>query len=92
MGLDLDSLQLNRVLFAACARSGNPLAQQPMMVGLGATDGKILANLPLAEGPDGAVFNPPPPPPGGGRGTPGAPVPGSNRHVNVDATSQSRES
>jgi len=40
----------NRVLFAACARSGNPPANppQPMMVVLSATDGKILANLPLA--------------------------------------------
>lgn len=55
-GLALDVK--NRVLFAACARSGNPLAQQPMMVVLSATDGKILANLPLAGGSDGAVFNP----------------------------------
>jgi len=29
-----------------------------MMVVLSATDGKILANLPLAGGSDGAVFNP----------------------------------
>ncbi len=55
-GLALDVK--NSVLFAACARSGNPLAQQPMMVVLSATDGKILANLPLAGGSDGAVFNP----------------------------------
>ena len=29
-----------------------------MMVVVSATDGKILANLPLAGGSDGAVFNP----------------------------------
>ena len=57
-GLALDAK--NRVLFAACARSGNPPANppQPMMVILSAVDGKILANLPLAGGSDGAVFNP----------------------------------
>ena len=57
-GLALDVK--NQVLFAACGRSGNPPAQppQPMMVMLSATDGKILANLPLAGGSDGAVFNP----------------------------------
>jgi DNA-binding beta-propeller fold protein YncE len=57
-GLALDVK--NQVLFAACGRSGNPPAQapQPMMVILSATDGKILANLPLAGGSDGAVFNP----------------------------------
>jgi DNA-binding beta-propeller fold protein YncE len=57
-GLALDVK--NKVLFAACASSGNPPAQpaQPMMVVLSATDGKILANLPLAGGSDGAVFNP----------------------------------
>jgi hypothetical protein len=51
-GLALDAK--NRVLFAACARSGNPLAQppQPTMVILGADDGKILTG-----GSDGAVFN-----------------------------------
>jgi DNA-binding beta-propeller fold protein YncE len=50
----------NHVLFAACARSGNPPAQpaQPMMVVLSADDGRILANLPLAGGSDGAAFNP----------------------------------
>jgi hypothetical protein len=50
----------NRVLFAACARSGNPPAQppQPMMVILRADDGRILTSLPLAGGSDGAVFNP----------------------------------
>jgi DNA-binding beta-propeller fold protein YncE len=50
----------NQVLFAACALSGNPPAQppQPMMVVLSSVDGKILANLPLAGGSDGAVFNP----------------------------------
>jgi DNA-binding beta-propeller fold protein YncE len=57
-GLALDVK--NRVLFAACAVSGNPPAQppQPMMVILSAVDGRILANLPLAGGSDGAVFNP----------------------------------
>ncbi len=57
-GLALDVK--NEVLFAACAVSGNPPAQppQPMMVVLSATDGKILANLPLAGASDGAVFNP----------------------------------
>jgi DNA-binding beta-propeller fold protein YncE len=50
----------NKILFAACARSGNPPAvpAQPMMVVLSAVDGHILANLPLAGGSDGAVFNP----------------------------------
>ncbi len=57
-GLALDAK--NHVLFAACASSGNPPAQppQPMMVILNAEDGKILANLPLAGGSDGAAFNP----------------------------------
>jgi hypothetical protein len=57
-GLALDVR--NQVLFAACGRSGNPPAQppQPMMVILSAKDGKILANLPLAGGSDGAAFNP----------------------------------
>ena len=75
-GLALDAK--NKVLFAACARSGPPPAQQqpqragepppppappaappvPMMVILSAKDGTILANLPLAGGSDGAVFNP----------------------------------
>ena len=57
-GLALDVR--NRVLFAACARSGNPPTQppQPMMVILSADDGHVLANLPLAGGSDGAVFNP----------------------------------
>src|SRR5665213_634861 len=57
-GLALDVK--NKVLFAACGRSGNPPAQpaQPMMVVMSATDGKILASLPLAGGSDGAVFNP----------------------------------
>ena len=57
-GLALDVK--NQVLFAACGRSGNPPAQpaQPMMVILSARDGKILANLPLAGGSDGAAFNP----------------------------------
>ncbi len=57
-GLAIDAK--NDVLFAACAASGNPPATpaQPMMVILSAKDGKILANLPLAGGSDGAVFNP----------------------------------
>jgi DNA-binding beta-propeller fold protein YncE len=57
-GLALDVK--NKVLFAACASSGNPPAQppQPTMVILSASDGKILANLPLAGGSDGAAFNP----------------------------------
>ena len=57
-GLALDAR--NHVLFAACARSGNPPATppQPMMVVVSADDGKILANLPLAGSSDGAVFNP----------------------------------
>ncbi|MBV8831392.1 MAG: YncE family protein [Acidobacteriaceae bacterium] len=57
-GLALDVK--NQVLFAACRLSGNPPVQppQPTMVILSATDGKILANLPLAGGSDGAVFNP----------------------------------
>jgi DNA-binding beta-propeller fold protein YncE len=57
-GLALDVK--NQVLFAACGRSGNPPSQpaQPRMVVLSATDGKILADLPLAGGSDGAAFNP----------------------------------
>uniref|UniRef100_Q01P68 YVTN family beta-propeller domain-containing protein n=1 Tax=Solibacter usitatus (strain Ellin6076) TaxID=234267 RepID=Q01P68_SOLUE len=57
-GLALDVK--NKVLFAACGRSGNPPAQpaQPLMVILSATDGKILASLPLAGGSDGAAFSP----------------------------------
>jgi DNA-binding beta-propeller fold protein YncE len=57
-GLALDAK--NRILFAACGNSGNPPAQpaQPKMVVLSATDGKILATLPLAGGSDGAAFNP----------------------------------
>src|SRR5579862_9625434 len=57
-GLALDAK--NRVLFAACGRSGNPPTDppQPMMVILSAVDGKILANLPLAGGSDGEMFNP----------------------------------
>ncbi len=49
----------NKVLFAACARSGNPAdPMQPQMVILDATDGKILTTLPLAGASDGAAFNP----------------------------------
>jgi DNA-binding beta-propeller fold protein YncE len=57
-GLALDAK--NHVLFAACARSGNPPADppQPMMVILSSDDGKILTSLPLAGGSDGAMFNP----------------------------------
>jgi hypothetical protein len=57
-GLALDVQ--NRVLFAACARSGNPPADppKPMMVILSAVDGKVLTTLPLAGGSDGAAFNP----------------------------------
>jgi len=57
-GLALDAV--HRVLFAACARSGNPpvVPPRPMMVVLSATDGKILADLPLAGASDGAAFNP----------------------------------
>lgn len=57
-GLALDAK--NKVLFAACAATGDPPVQppQPAMVVLSAVDGKILANLPLAGGSDGAVFNP----------------------------------
>lgn len=57
-GLAIDAK--NQVLFAACASSGEAPGQppQPAMVILSAKDGKILANLPLAGGSDGAVFNP----------------------------------
>jgi DNA-binding beta-propeller fold protein YncE len=57
-GLALDAK--NHVLFAACGQSGNPPATppQPMMVILGANDGKIITSLPLAGSSDGAVFNP----------------------------------
>jgi DNA-binding beta-propeller fold protein YncE len=57
-GLALDVK--NSVLFAACARSGNPPTNPPApkMVVLSAKDGKILATLPLAGGSDGAGFNP----------------------------------
>lgn len=57
-GLALDAK--GKVLFAACAASGNPPAQppQPVMVILSAADGKILTSLPLAGGSDGAVFEP----------------------------------
>jgi hypothetical protein len=56
-GLAMDTK--NQILFAACGRSGNPptTPAQPMMVVLSATDGKILANLPLAGSSDGAWFN-----------------------------------
>ena len=57
-GLALDVK--NEILFASCGRSGNPPSDppKPMMVILSAKDGKILANLPLGGGSDGAQFNP----------------------------------
>jgi len=68
-GLALDVK--NQILFAACAAVGpapargtpaaapDPNAKPPQaFVVLSATDGKILAELPLAGGSDGAVFNP----------------------------------
>lgn len=56
-GLALDAK--NKVLFAACAQARTPgEAPHPAMVVLSATDGKILATLPLAGSSDGAVFNP----------------------------------
>ena len=55
-GLALDAK--NKVLFAACARSGNPPDAKPQMVILSAIDGKILKTLPLAGASDGAMFNP----------------------------------
>jgi DNA-binding beta-propeller fold protein YncE len=57
-GLALDGK--NRVLFAACATSGNPPAEPPQaaMVMLRADDGHVLASVPLAGASDGAVFNP----------------------------------
>src|SRR5216117_1829948 len=55
-GLALDVK--NRILFAACARSGNPPAPEPKMVILHADNGKILTTLPLGGASDGAVFNP----------------------------------
>lgn len=56
-GLAFDAV--NKILFAACARAGGATPRpEPTMVILGATDGHILANLPLAGGSDGAAFNP----------------------------------
>lgn len=57
-GLALDAK--NRILFAACSRSGSEASQtaQPTMVVMSAADGKILTTLPLGGGSDGAVFNP----------------------------------
>jgi DNA-binding beta-propeller fold protein YncE len=50
----------NRILFAACARSGaaDVMPPKPMMVVLKADDGTILTSLPVAGGSDGAAFNP----------------------------------
>ena len=67
-GLALDDK--NHVLFAACSgapraggRGGPPPAApggaaQPTVTMLSATDGKVLATLPLAGGSDGMAFNP----------------------------------
>ena len=68
-GLALDVK--NQILFAACSADGpaaqrgappaapDPNAEPPQaFVILSATDGKILARLPLAGGSDGAAFNP----------------------------------
>jgi hypothetical protein len=56
-GLALDDA--HHVLFAACASSGEgDAARQAVMVVLSATDGKILARIPLPGGSDGAEFNP----------------------------------
>jgi DNA-binding beta-propeller fold protein YncE len=66
-GLALDDK--NKVLFAACGRSGvtaaapapapgPPQPAVPMMVVMSAKDGTILTSLPLAGGSDGAAFNP----------------------------------
>lgn len=57
-GLALDAK--NKILFAACAQSGNPPANPPAptMVVMNARDGKVITTLPLAGGSDGAVFNP----------------------------------
>lgn len=56
-GLALDAK--NGILFAACGNSGSPAAQppQPMMTILRASDGQILASLPLPGGSDGATFS-----------------------------------
>ncbi len=56
-GLALDAK--NKILFAACAqaRTGEQ-PPHPAMVVLNATNGQILATLPLAGSSDGAVFNP----------------------------------
>ena len=55
----------NKILFAACAAGGSaPVAGQPpqtpnpAMIMVSATDGKILAEIPLPAGNDGAAFNP----------------------------------
>lgn len=57
-GLALDAK--HHVLFASCARSGNPPTQpaQPRMVILSSEDGHIITSLPLAGSSDGTVFNP----------------------------------
>jgi len=55
----------NQILFAACARSGAapvpgspPPPPVPAMIVLNAKDGKIITELTLAGGNDGAAFNP----------------------------------
>ncbi|HEX7939744.1 MAG TPA: hypothetical protein VF483_12230, partial [Gemmatimonadaceae bacterium] len=62
-GLAIDAK--NGILFTACSRTGAapvpggpPPTPAPAMVILSAKDGKILTELPLAGGSDGAVFNP----------------------------------
>ncbi len=62
-GLAMDAK--HKILFAACSLDGSPVVQggpapaaKPAMVILRATDGKVLAELPLAGANDGAVFNP----------------------------------
>lgn len=54
----------NKVLFAACAAGGAPpaagqpaVAPTPALIMVSATDGKILGELPLPAGNDGAAFN-----------------------------------
>jgi len=55
-GLGLDAQ--NHILFAACRQGGtNKIAPAAMTI-LNATDGKVLAALPIGTGTDGAGFNP----------------------------------
>ena len=55
----------NKILFAACAAGGSPpvagqppATPNPAVIMVSATDGKILGELPLPAGNDGAAFNP----------------------------------